>query len=177
MHLTDWIGYCEHKSMDRLHEFDENVGKGGYTVFAQMIWARQHRNMQGLPWCATFVHAVIDRPDVLGKAHPGSRVLMRRMKRRGLWRDKTYTPEPMDLVFCANDRKRVDHVAIVEWSDGDTVSSIDGNSHDDKGRFAWQDGGVVTRCIRDISDPIIIGYAATGQFLHDMEVNGNDNHK
>ena len=166
MNAAAWIGYLEHRSPEKLRHFRENAGKGGYTVFAEMIKAEQHRNLQGLPWCTTFVHAVIARPDILGRAHPGSRVLMRRMTRKGLWRGRDYTPERGDLIFCANDLVLVDHVAIVESADGTDVTSIDGNTNDPDGLFAPGQGGAVARVARRREDPMIAGYAAIGHLLH-----------
>lgn len=164
MKPEDWIGYCEHRTPESLNEFEANVGKGGCTIFALMC--RTRLNLMGLPWCVTFVHAVLDRPDVLGKPCPGVKTLYRRMKRRGLWRGTDYTPEPYDLVFCSNlGDGTLEHVGIVESADEKTVTSIDGNTHDDKGRFAWTDGGVVARAVRERTSPIITGYAATGRLL------------
>ena len=119
----------------------------------------------GLPWCVTFVHAVIGRTDILGDPCPGSRTLMRRMKQKGMWRGRDYVPVEGDLIFCANDGKRVDHVGIVESADRRTVVSIDGNSRgQDNGPDEWK-GGIVARRIRSASDPMIRGYAAIGKLI------------
>ena len=161
MNPSDWVGYLEHKSPDLLWHFTANYGKGGYTIFGKMIEETQRVNLQGLPWCATFVHAVINRPDLLGKAHPGTRVLARRMKRKGLWRDLSYKPKQGDLIFLAN-YKRIDHIGIVESADETTVTSIDGNTHDPVGRFAFEEGGTVQRITRERTDPRIKGFAEIG---------------
>jgi len=168
--IEHWVGYLEHQTPDQLFAFRENVGKGFCTVFALMVQIAQGINLQELPWCATFVHAVINRPDILGKAHPGTRVLARRMKRKRLWRGRDYVPEPGDLIFCTNQpytRRRINHVGVVgtvSEADG-TIQSIDGNTHDPSGTFAWEDGGAVARRTRDKDDPHIIGYGATGHLL------------
>lgn len=164
MRPADWIGYREHLTPWRLSWYRENAGKGGYTIFGALIWQRQRRNLQGLPWCATFVHAVVDRPDILGKAHPGTRVLQRRMKRRRYWRGRGYLPEPGDLIFLSNAADgRVDHCGIVEKATLETVSSIDGNTTDPEGIFPKGAGGVVGRNIRSRMDPRIVGYGAIGR--------------
>ncbi len=165
MNAARWVGYKEHLTPERLTHFTANIGKGGCTIFAAMIWAKQHRNLMGFPWCVTFVHAVIDRPDILGKAHPGSRVLMRRMKRKGLWRDTDYIPKENDLIFCANDEEHIDHVGIVLSADGESVTSIDGNTHDQDKVFRWEDGGAVAIITRDHNSSTIKGYAAIGKLL------------
>ena len=159
-----WVGYCEHNSPALLNVFDANIGKGGYTIFAQMIFDKYRRRLWGLPWCAVFVHAVVNRPDLLGKPHPGTRVLARRMRRAGLWRGRDYTPCPGDIIFLSNSRtKRIDHCGIIESCDGDYETSIEGNARDDAGRFQPQEGGVVARRTRELTDTLIVGYGA----IHD----------
>ena len=153
MTASDFIGYLEHATPERLHEFTENPGKGGCTIFGEMT------GLQGLPWCATFVHAVVGRPDVLGRPHPGCRVLARRMRRRKLWRGKDYAPKSGDLIFLANNGKRIDHCGIVESCDGATVTSIEGNAVDPSGAFRPEQGGAVARRVRRRDDLRILGYA------------------
>lgn len=159
MTASDFIGYLEHTTPERLHEFTANPGKGGCTIFAAMLWEAQRVNLMGLPWCATFVHAVIGRPDVLGRAHPGCRVLARRMRRRKLWRGKDYAPKSGDLIFLANDGQRIDHCGIVESCGGESVTSIEGNAIDPSGTFRPDQGGAVARRVRRRDDFRIIGYA------------------
>ena len=161
---AEWVGYLEHQDGHLLGIYTANVGKGGYTIFAQMLCERYSARLWGLPWCAVFVHAIIDQPDLLGRPHAGTRVLQRRMKRRRFWRGRNYRPQPGDLIFCSNARSnRVDHVGIVESLDGETVSSIEGNTVDPTGVFAPEQGGAVARRIRRLDDPIIVGYAAIGK--------------
>lgn len=165
MIASDFVGYLEHKSPDRLNEFTENVGKGGCTIFASMIMKSQKVNLMHLPWCSTFVHAIINRPDILGKAHPGCRVLVRRMKHKKLWVDTDYIPTVGDLVFYANN-KRIDHVGIVEYCDGKMILSIEGNAIDDTGHFKSTEGGIVAKRIRSLTDPKIKGYAKIGGLIN-----------
>lgn len=185
--VTRWVGYLEHWDARMLGVPDANTGKGGWTIFARMVRDAQRVNLQGLPWCATFVHAVIDRPDLLGKAHPGCVVLMRRMKRRGLWRDAgagyhpsqspavtappkggakrcgCYRPVQGDIIFCSNaGARRPDHVGIVIACDGETVESVDGNTVDPTGHFEPSQGGAVARRVRALDSPMIVGYGAVG---------------
>ena len=163
-----WIGYLEHLTPDNLADFKANPGKGYYTIFGLMIQITQGINLQGLPWCATFVHAVINRPDILGKAHPGTRVLARRMKRKRLWRKTNYIPQPGDLMFCTNQpdtRRRINHVAIVDHVENGIAYTVDGNTHDPSGVFEWEQGGAVDMRKRALDDPHIIGYAAIGELI------------
>lgn len=165
--VLKWVGYLEHASPKLLGVYGANVGKGYCTIFAQMIWDTQRINLMGIPWCATFVHAVINRPDLLGRAHPGCRVLQRRMRRKRLWRERGYIPQQWDIVFCSNKRtKRIDHCGIVECCDGETVTSIDGNTQDPTGNFEPWQGGAVARRTRRLDDLVIVGYGAIGQFIN-----------
>lgn len=160
MTASDYIGYLEHETPDALNEFRSNPGKGGYTIFGAMT------GLQGFPWCATFVHAVIGRQDILGRPHPGCRVLARRMRRRKLWRGNDYLPSQGDIIFLSNDGKRIDHCGIVESCDGSTVISIEGNAIDPSGVFSREQGGAVARRERLITDPKIIGFACLDVIKH-----------
>lgn len=161
-----WVGYLEHRTPELLGIYTANAGKGYCTIFAEQIRQRQRRNLQGLPWCATFVHAIFDRPDVLGRAHPGTRVLARRMRRKHLWRGRDYIPRRYDLIFCSTRKDgRISHVGIVTGCLGGLVISIDGNTQDPSGTFRPEQGGAVARRERRLDDPIIVGYAATGGLL------------
>ena len=162
-----WIGYLEKQSPELLGIYRANAGKGGCTVFAEIVYQAQGRRMQGAPWCATFLHAVYSRPDLLGKAHPGTRVLLRRMKRKGMFRGPEYVPEPGDIVFLMNhpERNRVDHCGMIEAAVGDRRYSIEGNAVDPSGTFSKEQGGAVARRARGKTDPMIAGYGAIGKYL------------
>ena len=159
-----WLGYLEHATPERLWSFAANAGKGGCTIFAEMLLREQGVDLMGLPWCATFAHAVIRRPDVLGRVHPGCRVLWRRLRRKGLLRGPSWLPQAVDLIFCRNGR-RIDHVGIVESCEGETVTSIDGNTVDPSGCFEAKDGGAVARRTRQRTDPKIAGYGAISEVI------------
>ena len=170
--ILRWDGYLEHHSKTLLGVYTANIGKGGYTVFADMILKRCGRNLQGVPWCAVFVHAVINRIDLLGKPHAGTKVLMRRMKRRGYWRGRTYVPQAGDLLFCGFDKEHraIRHVGIVlSVKDGDVIS-IEGNTVDPSGHFAPDEGGAVALRRRRLDEPILFGYGAIGRYY--LERNG-----
>ena len=163
---TLWLGYLEHITETNLEFFDVNIGKGGCTIFADIIRrAYPWRNFMNLPWCTTFVHAVAIRAVgvtkarmLLGKPHPGSRVLARRMKRRGCLRGLEYTPCPGDLIFCHNGEGRISHCGIVECVMDDEVISIEGNTADPTGHFPKNAGGVVARRRRKLTDNSIVNY-------------------
>lgn len=165
-----YLGYLEHLDGRELGVFDANIGKGGCTIFADIVKAACGRDLSRLPWCVTFVYAVfiealgLERTKaLLGSPQPGSRTLARRLRRKRLWRDRGYVPAPGDLVFCTNDGRRIQHVGIVIDCDGSSVTTIDGNTVDDSGHFAAHQGGAVARRSRPLDSPIIVGFGKTGQ--------------
>lgn len=162
-----YVGYLEHATPELLGIFTANVGKGGCTIFAESInRLYRWRNFQGLPWCAVFVHAVYvealgaqTAAKLLGKPHPGTHVLARRMKRRRLMRDRLHVPKPGDIIFLSNhDNDFISHVGLViDVSDG-TVFSVEGNTVDPSGTFEEEQGGAVALRERKADDPAIVGY-------------------
>lgn len=162
-----YVGYLEHATPELLGIFTANVGKGGCTIFAENInRCYRWRNFQGLPWCAVFVHGVYMEAlgahraaKLLGKPHPGTHVLARRMKRRRRWRDKTHTPKPGDVIFLSNrDNDHISHVGLVTGVSGGTVRSVEGNTVDPGGTFEREQGGAVALRERKTDDPGIVGY-------------------
>lgn len=158
-----WLGYLEHRDGRLLRVYTANAGKGGRTVFADMAGLPQ-----GLPWCAVFVYAVYATAlgketarALLGRPHPGTRVLARRMRRKGRWRGREYIPSPGDIILLSPGRDGViGHCGIVEAVDEQTVTSIDGNTVDPSGCFSPEQGGAVARRTRAPDDPVIVGYGA-----------------
>lgn len=161
-----WVGYLEHRTNDLLGIFTENVGKGYCTIFAALIQRHyRFRNLSGLPWCATFVHAVCIEAygkdtarKLLGKPHPGTRVLARRLRRRGRLMGRDYTPRPGDLIFLHNGDGRISHCGIVDALEGDSVISIEGNAVDPSHRFPPDKGGAVAVCTRKKTHKAIVAY-------------------
>lgn len=162
-----WVGYLEHQDSDLLSIPNANIGKGSHTIFAEII-AKHYpwRVFQGLPWCAVFVHAVFlealgknQSKRILGKPWAGTRLLARRMKNKGLLRDKDYLPKPGDIIFLTNSGSRVEHCGIVIHSTPTTVITIEGNTVDPSGHFEPDYGGAVAQRERELSDPKIINFA------------------
>ncbi|WP_130870933.1 CHAP domain-containing protein [Intestinimonas massiliensis (ex Afouda et al. 2020)] len=156
-----WLGYLEHQDGRLLGVYTANPGKGGYTIFAQMTGLPQ-----GLPWCATFVHAVYgailgrkQAQKLLGKPHPGTRKLARLLKRRGQWRGRDYVPAPGNIIFLSPAQDgRIGHCGIVAAVKSGMVISIDGNTVDPDGHFPPEEGGAVARRSRALDDSRIVGY-------------------
>lgn len=162
-----YIGYLEHLSDDLLGIYQANIGKGYHTIFADLI--RKHyrwRDFSGLPWCATFIHAVFietygkDRArELLGKPHPGTKVLARRMDNMGFLMGSQYLPESGDLVFFHNGDGDISHCGIVYSVLSDTLVSIEGNTTDSSGHFRPNEGGAVALRTRLLTDNSIVCYA------------------
>lgn len=161
-----YIGYLEHRTNDLLWNYRANIGKGYCTIFAQIIQEKYRwRNFTGMPWCAIFVHAVcIETYGVskakllLGKPHPGTKVLARRLKRAGRLMDKTYIPNSGDLIFLHNGNGNVSHCGIVDRVEKEMVISIEGNTNDPSGHFPLGQGGAVAICRRSLFDNAILFY-------------------
>lgn len=165
-----YVGYLEHKDDNLLGVYKTNVGKGGYTIFSESISRLyRFRSFQGLPWCATFVHAVFiealgktDARKLFGTPHPGTRVMYRRMRRKRRLIKKTGTPKPGDIIFMSNDRNDViSHVGIVISVAENYITTIEGNTTDPSGVLDKEDGGAVAIRERALDDPTIVCYADT----------------
>ena len=161
-----WVGYLEHQTNDQLGYYTENIGKGGCTIFSMIIGrVYRHRNFSGLPWCATFVHSVFleafgkeKARELLGKPHPGTRVLARRFRRRGCLMDLDYVPTQGDIIFLHNGDGRISHCGIVEKVEDEIVTSIEGNTIDPSGHFEPHRGGAVAVRTRNLNDDAIVAY-------------------
>lgn len=161
-----WLGYLEHENNDFLGVFTANAGKGGCTIFSAIIQKHyRFRNFSKLPWCAVFVHSVFiealgkkEAAKLLGIPHPGSRVLARRLRRKGRLMGRDYIPNPGDLIFTHNGNGRISHCGIVEKVDGAYIVSIEGNTKDPTGVFGEYQGGAVASRIRKMDDPAILNY-------------------
>lgn len=158
-----YIGYLEHMTNNMLSMYHANLGKGGCTIFAHIIArAYKRRNFSGLPWCVTFVHAVFiealgkkQARKILGKPHPGSRVLMRRFKRKGRLTDN---PKAGDIIFLTNGDGKINHCGIVVGVEDGNITTIEGNTTDPSGVFEKHEGGAVAQRVRELTDPKIICY-------------------
>lgn len=159
--MERWSGYLEHASNNKLEAPRENVGKGGYTIFADIVKQRFGVDYQGHSWCVTFVFAV--HPKLPVKPCMGVRLLARRLILRGRWRKRKYVPKRGDLIFTRNNREEiVGHCGIVLSADDDIVISIEGNTIDASGTFLPEEGGAVAIRTRKRVDWHIVGYAKTG---------------
>lgn len=165
-----WVGYLEHQTNEQLGIFTANAGKGGCTIFALIIYRHYKRlNFSGLPWCATFVHGVFldaygaaRARELVGKPHPGTRVLARYFRNKGRLMPREYIPSEGDIIFLHNGNRRIGHCGIVEKVENGMVYTIEGNTTDPTGFFSPNQGGAVAARTRKLTDPAILHY---GQIL------------
>lgn len=157
--IESYAGYLEHKDFKFLNDPKENAGKGGYTIFAEMVKAKYGIDFQGKSWCTTFIFAV--HPGIFGKPCTGVYTLVRRMIYHLRWRKRSYTPRYGDLIFLRNNKKEiVGHVGIVLDAYDQIIRSIEGNTVDFSGVFSPEQGGAVAIRERDRRDCHIVGYAS-----------------
>lgn len=170
-----WIGYLEHQNTDLLGVYTTNVGKGGCTIFAEIIVKYYRwRNFMHMPWCATFIHAVFLEAvgkdvarKLLGKPHPGTRVMSRRFSRKGMLHTHGYIPSRGDIIFLTNGDGLISHCGIVERVDEDVVYSIEGNTIDmsKNSVFEPEQGGAVVERVRKLNDKSIVAYGEVHALL------------
>ena len=162
-----WVGYMEHADGELLGVYQANTGPGNCTVFARMLLRRTGANFMGLPWCVTFVFSIFAEAlgakkmrRLLGRPTASATKLAGRMKRRGRWRGRGYTPRRNDMIFLSPQSDgRIGHVGIVAETKDGYVLSIDGNTVDPTGCFPEDYGGAVDYRARRLDDARIMGYA------------------
>ena len=141
-YLKSWVGYTEKDtrdkigaSMDSPEPFKSN-GKNNYTIFAKEYYRQTGIQVQGEPWCDTYIDSCFIK--VFGKEKA----------RQYLGGFSAYTPDSANffktrkqwsnaakvgsLVFFKNS-KRICHTGIVYGVEGNYIYSVEGNtSNDDK---------------------------------------------
>lgn len=174
-----WVGYLEHQDSAFLGLKDVNVGKGGYTVFADHVRREGKRNLQGVPWCAVFVYSVVLRVlgrkatrKLLGRPHARARNLMWAMRLRGLYKPYFRDARVGDIVFLANDGVHIDHCGIIAEIHGiEKFTSIEGNARDESGHFERDYGGSVATRQRHCCDSQVMGYGVITRRYPDGDLN------
>ena len=152
------VGYHEKINGQALDTKDGNTGSGNWTKYARDLDAEPafyNGKKQGFAWCDVFY-------DWLHKTCWGADLAMRMLcqpqnsagagcsnsaqyyKTAGRW---TRDPQPGDQIFFFDDSGQINHTGIVESVDGNTVTTIEGNS-----------GDRVARRQYDINSGYIAGY-------------------
>lgn len=94
-------------------------------------------------WCACFVSWVAEQCGYIEAGIVPRFSLcddgIQWFKDRGQWQDNSYTPAPGDIIFFDwNGDGISDHVGIVEFVEGDTVHTIEGNTNDSCARRSYR---------------------------------------
>ena len=135
------VGYHEKINGQALDTKDGNAGSGNWTKYARDLDAEPtfyNGKKQGFAWCDVFY-------DWLHKTCWGADLAMRMLcqpqnsagagcsssaqyyKTAGRW---TRDPQPGDQIFFYDDGGQINHTGIVESVNGNTVTTIEGNSSD-----------------------------------------------
>ena len=163
--MLEWIGYLEHKTNKHLNDFNTNVGKGGFTIFADIVYNKYGFYCQGVPWCVTFIFAV--HPGLswynIGSPCTGVNQMIKQAAYRLRLRGIHYQPKAGDIILCRNNTYgNIDHVGIVIEIKNSIIYTLDGNTVDFTGHFSSIDGGCVAIRQRHIKDSHIAGYIKIG---------------
>ena len=117
-------------------------------------WARGHKATYWDDYCDETVSAVfikLGAVDLIGGTECGVNEHVQIFKNKGIWRnDGSLTPGPAwIIVFDFNHDNIGDHIGFVDYVNGGTIVTIEGNTA----------GGVVGQRAIQIGDPDIMGYA------------------
>lgn len=151
------LGYKEKESNKNLDNPTANAGDENYTKYARDLRAAGYYNgnKQGFEWCDVFhdwchFKAAGDSREVAeavtcqtGNLGAGCGYSMNYYKKQGRFHS---TPQPGDQIFFGN-ATVTSHTGIVETVNGDTITTIEGNSKNQ-----------VSRCTYKTSNSRILGY-------------------
>lgn len=102
--------------------------------------------MQG-EWCDIFISWLADQVGILGTLIPKEAYVPTTAnwyKKRGLLKDRNYVPLKGDLIlFDGNKNKNPDHIGIVEYVQGKTIHTIEGNKSKKVKRQAYAIGNSI----------------------------------
>ena len=164
-YLKSWVGYTEKDTRDKIgagmdspEPFASN-GKNNYTIFAREYYRQTGINVQGEPWCDTYIDACFIK--VFGKEKA----------RQYLGGFSAYTPDSANffknmhqwsstakvgsLVFFKNN-VRICHTGMVYGEDEKYIYSVEGNTSNDN-KFNANGGQVALKKHLKNSD-YIAGY-------------------
>lgn len=168
--FKSWVGYCEKNNHTQLGTYEEpehfskNAGSGNFTVFAKEF-KKYNFNVQGMPWCDTFIDVVFIKTfgSVFAKKMlcgfsaytPESENFF---KKADSWHEN---PKVGDIVFFKNNVRTYHTGFVIEVSDT-SITTIEGNTSD--GQDVVPNGGKV--CIKKYlkTNPRISGYGRPDYF-------------
>jgi len=159
------IGYLEKATREWLDERTKNAGNANYTKYARDMDALSgwyNGPKQGFDWCAVFVEWCFVRAygaPLARKLLPHSIYSAGCTQAAALYRaaGRWYSiPQPGDQIFFTNSRGLMGHTGIVVAYDGNTVTTIEGNTSSASGVVA--NGGCVRKKTYQITYNRIAGY-------------------
>ena len=135
-----WFGYTEKNSnsdlagrdYDNPGDYNEHAGSNNYTVFADLYKEKTGINVQGQPWCDTFVdtifihlYGVDNARQLLGGFSAYTPTSANYFKNMGRWH--TSNPQEGDVIFFKNS-VRIYHTGYVYKVDSTYVYTTEGNT-------------------------------------------------
>ena len=154
----DEIGYLEKNSASNLDDKTANAGSGNFTKY----WRDLNNDMQGEPWCQAFVDWCFMK--AYGKENAKKLLNMPSwnyytptaagyFKSAGQWITKS--PKKGDIIYFQNN-VRIHHVGIVKAVNGNTITTIEGNTSSTAG--VVPNGGGVFEKSYTLPNSRIAGY-------------------
>lgn len=132
-----WAGYCEKDSSAQVGTYDKpesykaGAGDKNYTVFAKLYKEKTGINVQGQPWCDSFVDTVlihlfgVDKArSLLGGFSAYTPTSASYFKQMGRYHK---APQEGDQLFFRNSQ-RIYHTGYVYKVDGSRVYTVEGNT-------------------------------------------------
>ena len=146
------VGYREKNSSSGLDDPQANAGSGNYTKYARdldRIPGFYNTKKQGAMWCDIWYDWVLVEafgPEVAmqllcqpaGSAGAGCSFSMSYYQQHGQFH--LTDPQPGDQIFITYRPGEISHTGIVEKVDGETVTTIEGNTSDMVARRTYQLG-------------------------------------
>ena len=166
--FNKWVNYTEKKSLSNLNgrsydnpgNYNEYAGLNNYTVFAKLYKEKTGINVQGQPWCDTFVDTVfihlfgVDTASkMLGGFSAYTPTSANYFKKMGRWHSN---PQEGDIIFFKNSQ-RIYHTGYVIGVSGNKVKTTEGNTSTTNNKVE-ENGGCVANKEYLLSNPKIAGY-------------------
>lgn len=136
-----WVGYCEKKNLasigidlDNPENFTKNAGSENYTIFAKAYKAYTGIDVQGQPWCDTFIDTIFIHLFGVG----GARILLggfsaytptsaQNFKNMYRYFTNLSAIQEGDIIFFRNS-ERINHTGYIAAVTDTTITTIEGNT-------------------------------------------------
>lgn len=145
-----WVGYCEKNKKSQIGTYDspedykKHAGTGNYTVFAELYRSKTGINVQGQPWCDSFIDTVfihlfgVDKARaLLGGFSAYTPTSANYYKQIGRYHKE---PQEGDQIFFHNGT-RIYHTGYVYSVKDGIVYTVEGNTSSNK--ILENEGGCV----------------------------------